>query len=538
MFSHIRSVFVLVLAGGVTWSCSGERVMTPQGTEAGLPARGPLSKPAVSRDVTLAVVVARVHQDQVPVSGATVEFSRSISGRVADYAWSATTEENGEARVYIGADNVSGYYQARAWQDGSVLGSWSSIPINGGYALRVDLPVGGKARVTGSSTHSLVVVDEGEAVQVRSLLSHTGAPSLGASLRYSVELAVRDFGSLHGHRIELGAPVDGMCSPQGGRAGAEQIIADPQVLGVIGTSCSGAAVEASPVLSAAGLVMVSPSNTSPLLTSDLKGNANSNYHPGYFRVSNNDIYQAKAVADFAYNELDLRRMAAVHDGDPYTTALVGAFDDEFRALGGEVAVTAAIEKGETDMMSVLVKFAAAGPDGIFFPLFRTEGSPFARQVRAFDGLEGVTLITGAAMLVSEFLGTPQSEAIYFAGPESDHGANVNVATGKDAEAVLTAFEATYGESPGTPYWAYAYDATTLLLSAIDSVVVEAGGKLYIDRTALRKEIRATAGFQGLIGTLSCDDFGDCGTGRINIYHHTDSSIMDTAQLPVVYRFVP
>ena len=43
------------------------------------------------------------------------------------------------------------YYQARAWQGGSLLGSWSSIPINGGYALRVDLPVGGKARVTGSS---------------------------------------------------------------------------------------------------------------------------------------------------------------------------------------------------------------------------------------------------------------------------------------------------------------------------------------------------------------------------------------------------
>ncbi len=385
---------------------------------------------------------------------------------------------------------------------------------------------------------STVQVGEDEAVQIRSLLSHTIAPSLGAPLHYSVELAVRDFARVHGYEIELGEPIDGMCTPEGGRAGAEQIIADPQVLGVIGTSCSAAAVEASPLLSAAGLVMISPSNTSPLLTSDLAGNANSNYHPGYFRTSNNDLYQAKAVADFAYNKLDLRRMVAVHDGDPYTTALVSAFDNEFRALGGEVAVIAAIEKGDTDMTAVLVKFAEAGPDGIFFPLFRTEGSPFARQVRAFDGLEGVTLITGAAMLVSEFLGTPQSEAIYFAGPESDHGSNVNVATGKNAEAVLAAFEATYGGSPGTPYWAHAYDATTLLLSAIDSVAVEDGGKLYINRAALRTQIRATADFQGITGVLSCDDFGDFGTGRINIYHHTDPDVTDTAQLPVVYRFAP
>ena len=50
---------------------------------------------------------------------------------------------------------MSGYYQARAMQDGSLLGSWSSIPINGGYESMVDLPVGGKARVTGSSVLTL-----------------------------------------------------------------------------------------------------------------------------------------------------------------------------------------------------------------------------------------------------------------------------------------------------------------------------------------------------------------------------------------------
>ena len=386
-----------------------------------------------------------------------------------------------------------------------------------------------------------VEVGEGEAVQVRSLLSITGAASLGQSLRYSFELAARDFGGVHGHEIGLGDPIDSMCSPDGGRAGAERIIADPQVAGVIGTSCSAAAVAASPLLSEAGLVMISPSNTSPVLTSDLAGNAGSDYHPGYFRVAVNDLYQGRAVADFAYGKLGLRRMAAVHDGDPYTTALVSAFSDAFGALGGEVVATAGIEKGDTDMTPVFVEFVGAsesGLDGIFFPLFRAEGSPFALQAREFDGLEGVTLITGAAMLVSEFLGTPQSEGIYFAGPESDHGSNVNAATGKNADAVLAAFEATYGGSPSTPYWAHAYDATTLLLSAIESAAVEEGGKLYIDRAELRKALGAMAGFQGIIGVLSCDAFGDCGTGRINIYDHTDSGITDTAQLPVVYRFTP
>ena len=392
-------------------------------------------------------------------------------------------------------------------------------------------------RSAAGQSPAAVEVGAGEAVQIRSLLSLTGASSLGASLRNGIELAVRDYGDLHGHAIELGAALDSGCAPEGGRAAARRIAADARVLGVIGTSCSVAAVAVSPLLSAAGLVLVSPSNTSPRLTSDLAGNAGSDHHPGYFRVSNNDLYGALAVADFVYGELGLRRMAAIHDGDPYTTALVDAFVAAFRDRGGELVASAGIDKGDTDLTAVLEEFAAAGPDGLFFPLFVAEGSAFAAQARAIDGLRDATLITGAAMLVSGFLGLPHSEGIYFAGPESSHGGSVNAATGRDAAAVLAEFQATYG-APTSPYWAFAYDAATLLLTAIETAAVAEHGKLTVDRAALRAALAATQDFQGITGVLSCDAFGDCGTGRINIYHHRDSRTTDAAQLPVVYRFSP
>ena len=398
-------------------------------------------------------------------------------------------------------------------------------------------PVAGRAE---SRQHSLGVVEvrAGEAVQLRSLLAHTISPSTGATQRNAAELAVRDVGSIRGYAIELGEPVDGACGPDEGRTRAEQISADPQVIGVIGTSCSGSAVAASPVFSAAGLAMISPSNTSPRLTSDLAGNASPDYHPGYFRVSNNDLYKGQAVADFAYGELGLRRVATVDDGDPYTTALVSAFGDAFGALGGEVATSTQIQKGDADMTEVLAEIAAAAPDGVFFPLFEVEGSPFARQVRAVEELADATLIVGEALLIPGFLSQPHSEGLYFTGPEVDHGTNVNAVTGKSADEVLAAYNATYGMAPASTFWPHAYDATTLLLHAIEAVAEAEAGKLLVDRAALRQHLSATAGFQGLIGTLSCGDFGDCGTGRVNIYHHADASITDVAQLPVVHRFTP
>ena len=128
-----------------------------------------------------------------------------------------------------------------------------------------------------------VTLREGEAVRIRSLLSMSVALSLGAPARHAVELAVRDVGTVADRDIDLGDALDSMCTPEGGRAAARQVVADPQVVGAIGTSCSAAAVAASPVISEAGYLMIAPSTTSPRLTSDLAGNANPDYYPGYFR---------------------------------------------------------------------------------------------------------------------------------------------------------------------------------------------------------------------------------------------------------------
>ena len=392
-----------------------------------------------------------------------------------------------------------------------------------------DKPLGFEAGPLGA-----VEVDAGAAVQVRSMLplALTGLQNISESIQKAIELAIEDYGPIHGRTVSFGQPVDTMCSSDGGSEGARQIAADPQVVGVIGPACSEASVGASPVLSAAGLAMISPANASPDLTSDLAGNRGPDYHPGYFRVYSNGLYQAQAVAHFAYDELGLRRMATIHDGDSVTHGLATAFANAFSALGGEVVAIATISKGDTDMSAALADFVTAEPDGIFLPLFAAEGYHLVSQAKGFDGLEEVTLIAGSATSTQEFLEKPESEGIYLSGHDSHFGTNANQVTGKD----VSALSAEYQAATDANFFFHAYDATTLLLSAIESVAVEENGKLYIDRVALREKIAATTDFQGIIGTLTCDEFGDCGTGRVNIYYHADSNITDVALLPVEYQF--
>ncbi len=383
-----------------------------------------------------------------------------------------------------------------------------------------------------------VVVAPGEAVQVRSLNAITGDVAfLGIPNQRGVELALADYGQIQGHDVDLGTGLDDLCSAEGGQAGGQTIVSDPQVVAVIGTSCSGAAAAASPLISAAGLVMVSPSNTSPSLTSDLAGTANENYQPGYYRTAHNDLYQGAAVADFLYNDQGIMVAAAIHDGDPYTDGLATAFKDAFEALGGTVSVYTAVNKGDTDMVPVLTEVAAGSPEALFFPIFMPEGGSIVQQIGGVEGLADTLLIAADGLLTTNFMELPEAEGVYHSGPDLRYGEQTNSITGQNADGFLAAYDAAYGEAPSAPFWAHSYDAAAMVLAAIDAVAVDVDGTLYIDREALRNELTATS-FDGIIGAITCDAFGDCGAQRITVILNNNPADFEAASSNVVYSYAP
>ncbi|MEE8355695.1 MAG: branched-chain amino acid ABC transporter substrate-binding protein, partial [Anaerolineales bacterium] len=189
---------------------------------------------------------------------------------------------------------------------------------------------------------------EDEPVRIASALVISGPNTdLGTDSQYGVEIAIAFQDTLLGHPIELQAEDDG-CSAEGGQAAGQKIVSDPTIIAVIGTSCSGAGVPMSKVVSDAGYVMVSPSNTSPALTDGAVA-----WNPGYLRTAHNDEVQGQAMANFAFDFLGVTTAAAIHDGDPYTEGLARVFADSFVSLGGTIVEFTAVNKGDTDMRPVL-----------------------------------------------------------------------------------------------------------------------------------------------------------------------------------------
>jgi len=402
-----------------------------------------------------------------------------------------------------------------------------------------DVSTGADNGALGDGSLGVVTVESGGEIQIRSLNVISGAnASLGIPNERAVDIAVADYGDINGFSVSTGTGLDDLCSAEGGQAAAQTIVADEQIVGVVGTSCSGAATAAAPLISEAGIVMISPSNTSPSLTSDLAGTAGSDYHEGYYRTAHNDLYQGAAMAEFVYNDLELTTAAAIHDGDPYTQGLAQAFADAFTDLGGTVTGFVGVGPEDPDMVPVLTGLATDSPEALFFPIFQPAGDFVAEQAPGVPGLEDTQLIGADGLLTDTFLVLPQSEGMYFSGPDLRFGTNVNESTGVAPGAFLEAYEAAHGEAPTAPFWGHSYDATALLLDAIAASSWVDGDNLMIDKAGMREHLAGVAGYSGIIGSISCDDFGDCGAQKITVVLHESADDIDTSKNNVVFEYAP
>ncbi len=132
----------------------------------------------------------------------------------------------------------------------------------------------------GDESLGLIEVIPGRQIQIRAFYTNGGDLSLfGNSAEQAIVFAVEDYGPIKGRKVNLGAALDDTCTSEGGLAGAQVIVAQGDVAGVIGTNCSIAAAQASPLLTKAGMVLISPGNTAPSLTSDLSGNEGRDHFP-------------------------------------------------------------------------------------------------------------------------------------------------------------------------------------------------------------------------------------------------------------------
>ena len=380
-----------------------------------------------------------------------------------------------------------------------------------------------------------VTIAPNDPVHIAYLLVVAGPnAALGTDSRNGVQIAIDDAGGkILGHDIKFDGEDSG-CTPEGGVAGATKLAADPTIVGVIGTSCSSEARTALPILSKAGFLMISSSNTAPDLT---KPGSENNYGTAYDRTAHNDNFQGTAAAEFVYTVLKVTKVATIHDGSLYAKELVAVFGAKFQEYGGTVTEATSVDPNQADMSSVLAAIATGGPELIYFPIFLPAGGLIITQAKTTPGLEH-TYLMGADGLFSPDVASAAGadiEGFLVSSP---------AVSGDTYNAFLAKYKAKFPPGPINIFHAHAYDAFNILKAAIEKVAVQdSDGTLHIPRNALRDAARNTVNFKGLTGTLTCNETvtvagtdikwpGDCAAAGMAVwmYHNVPFEIFTSPEV--------
>ncbi len=462
----------------------------------------PVSKeePARRRVPLLAIVAGGLAILVIVALGYAIFSSLSNDGGGGEEAVTDTTESTPEQAIIVEATPVSE----------------ETNPPEAPGGVAVDLACGDPI--------GCVDVGPGQPLRIAFVLGLSGqASQIAEDSMHGIEIALQDMGwNILGHEIEL-IGEDSSCSQEGAQTAAEKIVSEGNIIGIIGTSCSPAAQAAIPIISEAGLIMISPSNTTPELT-----NPDAFWRPGYYRTAYPDIIQGKVAAEFAYLQLGARTAATIHDGKLYSDSNQQIFAESFEALGGRIILQEQVAEGQTELAPLLNGIAGNIPDLIYLPVLEQDGVSIITQARNTPGLEHTILMGADGLLVDQLPETigPAAEGLFLAGPHL---------SGPAYQEFLVRWEDQFGSRPTSVFHAYAYDATHLLLSAIERVAqLGNDGRLLIGRQALRDALTTTRDFQGIGGIYSCTEFGDCATNAaLGIFQIGNAEIAEGKWPPVV-----
>ena len=280
--------------------------------------------------------------------------------------------------------------------------------------------------------------------------------SITPNMARGAELAIREVnnarGILNGSRVAA-VRADSTCvDAAAATAAATRLVTVERVSAIVGGDCSGATgAVLQNVARPNGIVMISPSATSPALTTAQDDGL-------FFRTAPSDARQGEIMTD-VIRARGINSVAITFTNNDYGKGLANSFANAFRAAGGRVTIMAAHEDNKADYSAEVGALAAAGGSALVVAGYVDKGGRgiirSAVDSGAFktfvlpDGMVGESLI-GA-------IGAPLNGSFgQIPGTDSPGGVRFNEL------AKAAGFDGT------SSYAAQAYDAAALIMLSMEA----------------------------------------------------------------------
>ena len=295
-----------------------------------------------------------------------------------------------------------------------------------------------------------------EDIKLGVILGYTGPiESLTPDMAAGAELAIKEVsmsGALLGGSKVISVRGDTTCTDSAAATAAtERLVTSDKINAIVGGDCSGVTTAMlQNVALANGIVMVSPSATSPALSS-IKDNGL------FFRTAPSDARQGQVLTAILKDK-GIKSAALTYTNNDYGKGLANSIKTNFEKSGGKITISAAHEDGKADYTAEVGALAAAGGDVLIVAGYLDQGG---------KGIIQAALDTGALET--------------FVLPDGMIGDSLPMAIGKDLNGSFGTVPGT--DSPGAakfsdmakaagfkagPFASESYDAAALIMLAMQS----------------------------------------------------------------------
>jgi branched-chain amino acid transport system substrate-binding protein len=215
----------------------------------------------------------------------------------------------------------------------------------------------------------------------------------GEQFERGAALALADIdaaGGVLGEQVQL-ITADDFCDPEQAVAAAKKLVSDGVIL-VVGHFCSGASIPASEIYEAAGVLMISPASSNPMLTE--LGRAN------VFRVIHRDDEAGIVAGDYLADHWPDKKIAILHDDTVFGKGSADLTREQLNRRGLTEAVYQAYVPGKTNYGAEIAELEAADIAAAFIGGYHAEIALMARA--AHDRGYPLQLMTVTSLASEEF----------------------------------------------------------------------------------------------------------------------------------------
>ncbi|MDC1033423.1 ABC transporter substrate-binding protein [Candidatus Pelagibacter sp.] len=327
------------------------------------------------------------------------------------------------------------------------------------------------------STFGTNVMADGHAIKMGIILGFTGPiESLTPAMADSAELAFKEASDsgllLGGKKIEV-VRADSTCVDSAAATAAAEGLISQGVAAIMGADCSGVTgAIASNVAVPNGVVMISPSATSPGLTTlDDKGL--------FFRTAPSDARGGQILADIT-KDRKIKSVAITYTNNDYGKGLADVYAAAVKAHGIKVTAVTAHEDGKADYSSEVATLASAGGDAMAVIGYLDQGGKGVIQASLDSGAFD-TFILGDGMYGESLTDT-------FGKDLNKSFGSIPGSMGKGAD-IFTKVAGAAGIKSDGPFTSESYDAAALIVLAM-----QAGNSA--DRASIAKNVMDVANGPG------------------------------------------